>query len=128
MQHNLIDRLRRIGRVPLTPIVANRVCENGAIPIESRCADRSSHLRVSLETMLGVFIPEMERPVAAGGAEGAVDRVEGDGVDGEDVGDVARIGGGDAVAFEGEVGAGEVSPVGGVKVKKKTKRSFGVGV
>lgn len=55
--------------------------------------------------MFGVFVPEVEGAVAAGGGEGAVDGVEGDGVDGVDVGDVAGLGGGLAVAFEGEVGA-----------------------
>jgi hypothetical protein len=51
-----------------------------------------------------VLVPEVECSVAAGGAEGAVHRVEVDGIDGEDVGDVGG-GGRLAVAFEGEVGA-----------------------
>ena len=63
--------------------------------------------------MLGVTVPEVERAVAAGGAEGTVLRVEGNGVDGVDVGDVARVGGCLPMAFEGEVRAGgmEVSRV-----------------
>jgi len=107
MQHNLIHRLRRIARVPLTPIIAHRIGENRAVPIESRRADGAPDLRVALEPVLGVFVPEVEGAVAAGGAEGTVDGVEGDGVDGEDVGDVAAAGDVLPVTFEGEVGARE---------------------
>ena len=56
--------------------------------------------------MLGVLVPEVEGSVAAGGAEGAVDGVEGYRVHGVDVADVAVIGWGLAVAFEAEVGGG----------------------
>lgn len=105
MQHHLIHRLRRIARIALTPIIAHRIRENRAVPIERRCADRAPNLRVAFETVLGIFVPEVEGAVAAGGAEGAVHGVEGDGVDGEDVGDVAGVGDVLPMAFEGEVGA-----------------------
>ena len=55
--------------------------------------------------MLGVFVPEVEGPVAACGGECAVDGVEGDGIYGVHVGDVAGCRGGLPMAFEGEVGA-----------------------
>ena len=56
--------------------------------------------------MLRILIPEMERPVAACSAEGPVDRVEGYGVYGVYIADVARVGGGLPVAFETEVRGG----------------------
>lgn len=56
--------------------------------------------------MLGVAVPEVEGAVAAGGAEGAVLWVEGDGVDGVHVRDIPCVGGRLPVAFEGEVRAG----------------------
>ena len=55
--------------------------------------------------MFSVTVPEVERAVAAGGAKGAVLGVEGDGVYGVDVGDIAGIGGGLPMAFEGEIRA-----------------------
>ena len=107
MQHQLIRQLRRIHRVPLVPIVADGVGEDRASPVEGRRADGAAHLRVALEAVLGVAVPEVKGAVAAGGAESAVLGVEGDGVDGEDVGDVASVGRGLPVAFEGEVRAGD---------------------
>jgi hypothetical protein len=56
--------------------------------------------------VLGVLVPEVERAVAASCAERAVLRMERDGVDREDFGDVARGGVLLAVALEGEVEAG----------------------
>ena len=53
--------------------------------------------------MLGYSVPEVECTVRAGGAEGAVDGVERDGVDGVNVRHVVRWG--VAVTFEGEIGA-----------------------
>lgn len=105
MQHDLIRRLGRIDRVPFTPIVTDRVGEDGAGAVESGGGNGAADLRVALEAVLGVLVPEVEGAVGPGGAEGAVDRVEGDCVDGVDVGDVALARWGLAVAFEGEVGA-----------------------
>lgn len=107
MQHDLIHRLRRIARVPFAPVITDRVRENGAGPVETGGADRAADLGVALKAVFGVLVPEVEGAVAAGGAEGTVDGVEVDGVDGVDVGDVAAGGWGLAVAFEGEVCAGE---------------------
>ena len=53
--------------------------------------------------MFGVFVPEVECAVAAGGAESSVDGVEGDCVDRVDFGNVPVCGVLLAVAFEGEV-------------------------
>lgn len=51
--------------------------------------------------MLGDSVPEVEGTVRPSSAEGSVDRVEGDRVDGVDIRHV--VGWGVAVAFEGEV-------------------------
>ena len=53
--------------------------------------------------MLCVLVPEVEGSVRAGSAEGTVNRVKGDCVDGVDTGDVAVDGVLLAVAFEREV-------------------------
>lgn len=114
MQHDLVHPSGHIRRIPFTPIVTDTIREDAARAIEIRRADGAAHLGIPLEPMLCVLVPEMEGAVAAGGAEGAVLRVEGDGVDAVDVGAVvcgaggggARGGGRGAVAFEGEVGGG----------------------
>ena len=103
MQHDLINPLRRITRIPLTPIITNRIRKNIPIPIKRRARYRPPHLRIPLQSMLRIFIPEMKRAVRASGAESAVYGVEGDGVDGEDVAYVAGAGGVLAMAFEAEV-------------------------
>ena len=54
--------------------------------------------------MLGILVPEVERAVATGGAESAVNGMEGDGVHGKDFGRVGVAGGVFAVAFERKVG------------------------
>lgn len=90
-------------RIPLTPIITYSIGKDIPIAVERCGANRASNLRVPLEPVLRILVPEMERAVAAGGAEGAVHRVERDGVDAVDFGDVAVGGVGLPVAFEGEV-------------------------
>ena len=80
MQHNLVGQLGCICRIAFTPIITHRIRKNRTIPIERRRADGAAHLRVALETVFGVFVPEMKGAVTSGGAESAVDGVEGDGV------------------------------------------------
>lgn len=105
MQHNLVHPSLPTLPVPLTPIIADGVGKDVPRPVEACGADGAADFRVAFEAVLGVLVPEVEGAVAAGGGEGAVHGVEGDGVDGVDVGDVARLRGGLSVAFEGEVGA-----------------------
>ena len=88
--------------VALGPVIGYRIREYRAGLVEFCSHNASAHVRVALEAVLGVLVPEVEGTVGAGGAEGTVDGVEGDVVDGEDVGDV--VGGRVAVALEGEVG------------------------
>lgn len=102
MQHDLDGVLRRVSLVPLAPVVRDGVGEDAARLVEGRRDDGAADGRVPLEAVLGVLVPEVEGAVGAGGAEGAVDGVEGDvvyGVDGDDI-----VGGGLAVALKREVG------------------------
>lgn len=105
MQHDLIGRLRGIDCVAFAPVVADSVGEDGAGTVECCGRDGPADLRVPLESMLGVLVPEMEGAVGAGCAEGAVHRVEGDGIDTEYVRHITcrrrRL----SVTFEGKVGA-----------------------
>lgn len=103
MQHDLVRVLLRVMRVALAPIVADCVGEDVAVAVELCRRDGSADLRVPLEPMLGVLVPEVEGAVATGGAKGAVLGMEGDGVDRVNFGDVALGGVVLAVAFEGEV-------------------------
>ena len=99
MQHDLIHPLRRIGTIPFAPIITHTIRKDISRAIEIRRRDAAAHFRIPLESMLGVFIPEMKGPVRAGGAESAVLRVEGKGVDAVDV-CVVRARAGVAMAFE----------------------------
>lgn len=113
MEHDLDRIVLIITLVALTPIVADRIREDVAGPVERRRHDTAADLRVALESVLGVFVPEVEVAVRAGGRESAVLRVEGDGVDAEAVLGLVRGGAADAgcgggfpgvaVAAEGEV-------------------------
>ena len=91
-------------REPFTPVIAAGVRKDVPTAIEVCADDRLARLRVALEAVLGVLVPEVERAVAARRREGAVDGVEGDGVDAVDVAGAA-VGEVLAVALEGEVGA-----------------------
>ena len=103
VQFDLNRILRVVPAIAFAPVVAHRVRKDITCAREGRRCDAAANLWVAFETVLGVLVPEVECAVAAGGAEGAVYRVEGDGVDGVDFGDVALGGVGLAVAFEGEV-------------------------
>ena len=104
MQHDLVRVLLVVAGVALAPVVADGVGEDGAVVVEGAGGDGAADGRVALQAVLGDAVPEVKCAVGAGGAEGAVLRVEGDGVDGVDVRHVVL--GWVAVAFEGEVHAG----------------------
>jgi hypothetical protein len=78
MQHNLIGILRVISSITLVPVIRNSVGKDGSIVVEVCAGDAAADFGVAFETVLGVLVPEVECAVAAGGAEGAVDGVEGD--------------------------------------------------
>lgn len=96
---------RRTRRIPLTPIIAHGVRKDVAILAEGRSRDAAADIRVPLEPVLCVLVPEVESSVGTGGAESAVCWVERDGVDGVDAGDITVGGVLLAVALEGEVEA-----------------------
>lgn len=103
VQHHLDGIALRVVLVALGPVVTNGVGKDASVLVEGGGRDAAAHVGVALETVLGVLIPEVERTVGAGRAEGAVDGVERDIVDGVDVGNA--VGGGVTVTLEGEVGA-----------------------
>lgn len=81
MQHDRVLRGRRVATEPFAPVVARGIRKDGAGFVEARACDRLPDFWISLEAVLGVFVPEMECPVGAGRGEGAVDWVKADGVD-----------------------------------------------
>lgn len=106
VQHDLPRVRGDIALIALRPIIANAVRKDSARFVERRRVDTAADSGVTLEPMLGVLVPEVERAVTTGCAEGAVLRVEGDGVESVYVGDVALRS--VAVTFEGKVGAERV--------------------
>lgn len=103
LDHKLL-RWRRRG-IPLAPVVAHRICEDVAILIECGGGDGPTNVWVAFEAVFGILIPEMEGAIGSSGRESAVLRVEGDGVNGVDAGDVTVGGVLLAVTLEGEVEA-----------------------
>ena len=100
MKHQLDRHLRRVHGVSLTPIVAYRVCKDRSRPVESSRTNSATHLRIALQTVLGIAVPEVKSAVTAGCAEGAVLWVERDGVHGVNVSDITGVGRVLAVTFE----------------------------
>jgi hypothetical protein len=105
MQLELDRVLRGIRRITLAPVIAHSVRKDVAILVEAGRGNGAADLGVTLEPVLCVLVPEVEGTITTGGAEGAVLRVEGNGVYGVNFGDVARRRILLAVAFEGEVEA-----------------------
>lgn len=106
MEHDLIDCLLSIEVVALAPVVAHSICEDIARAVEACRADGTANLGVTLESMLGIFVPEVEGAIGTRGREGAVNRVKANGVNREDVADVAVSRRSLAMALETEVVSG----------------------
>jgi hypothetical protein len=81
VHHYLIGVLRRVASISLAPIVANSICKDVTIAIKGCCRDGTSNCRVSLKSVLGYSIPEMESTIRPGSAESPVNRVKGDSID-----------------------------------------------
>ena len=103
VQHDLVGVVCPVALVTLAPIVAHRVSEDVASPAEVCRSDATSHVRVALQSVLGVLVPEVECAIGTCGGECTMDRVERDGVDRENVRGVAIRSGCGAVALETEV-------------------------
>ncbi len=71
--------------ITFTPIITDGISKDITRAIETGGGDRPPDGRVAFQTMFRVFIPEVKRAVGTRGGESAVDRVEGDGVDGVDI-------------------------------------------
>lgn len=76
MQHDLVHSLWCVDRVSFAPIIADRVGEYCPASIKRRTRYRASNLWIPLQSMLSIFVPEVERAVRTCSAEGAVDRVK----------------------------------------------------
>lgn len=77
-----------VGCVALAPIITDSIGENAAILVESCCRDSTADRWVSLESVLGDSVPEVESAVRTSRAESSILGVERNGIDGVDVGHV----------------------------------------
>lgn len=103
MQHDLVRVVLCVGHVTLAPVVPYSICKDGAARVELRGSDATTHLWVSLKTMFGIFVPEVESAVATSSAEGSMLGMERDIVNREYLGRGALRG--LAMTLEREVGA-----------------------
>jgi hypothetical protein len=101
VQQNLVRVCRAVALVSLAPIVTDGVGKDGARLVERRRRDAASDIRVALQTVLGVLVPEVERAVAARRAKCSMLGVERDVIDRVDTCSVALRG--ISVALEREV-------------------------
>jgi len=89
--------------ISLTPVVADRVGKNVAIPVEGCGSNASTDLRIALESVLRIFVPEVESPVRSGRGKCTMNWMKRYGVDRKDLIHVTvgrvRL----AMAFEGKV-------------------------
>lgn len=60
MQHNLIHALRRMMRIPFTPIIARRIRKNASSAIKRRRRYRLPNFWKPLESVLGILVPEVK--------------------------------------------------------------------
>ena len=60
MQHNLIHALRRMMRIPFTPIIARSIRKNASSPVERRRRYRLTNFWETFESVLGIFVPEVK--------------------------------------------------------------------
>ena len=63
MQHDLGRILLVVTLESLRPVVANGVGEDGSVLVERGGGDASTDVGVSLQTVLGILVPEVERTV-----------------------------------------------------------------
>ena len=104
MKHYFVGGLLSIGGISLTPVIAYGVGEDGSGAVESGARDRSADGRISLQSMLRVFVPEVECAVAPCRAESPVNRVERNCIEGVDVIHVAIAWRGFSMTLEAEIG------------------------
>ena len=88
MKHNFVGTALYILLEALTPVIADRVGENGTLFVEVGCCDRSTNTGKALQSMLRVAVPVVICTIATGRRKGAVNWMIRDGVHREDVSDV----------------------------------------
>jgi hypothetical protein len=118
MKLDLDGVVLRVATKTLAPVVTDGVGKDVSVFAEACCDDAAADLGVSLETVLGVLVPEVEGTVGASGGEGAVLWVERNGVHGVDLRDVAVGGVLLAMALEGKVETRDVLDCGRLPVRK----------
>ena len=78
MEHYLALLLLVVLLISLTPVITYSICENTALSIERSSSDRCTSVRVTLESVLRVSVPEVKCAVTTGGGECTVFWVERD--------------------------------------------------
>lgn len=98
MHHDLVRILRIVACVAFAPVVTDSIREDITTAVERSGGDSPTNCGVTLKSVFGNSVPEVESTVRAGCTEGAVLWVEGDCVDGVNIGYIVlgRI----SVAFE----------------------------
>ena len=76
MKHHLDRIALGVVLVALGPIVTNSISEDGTVLVEGSGGDAAADVGVTLETVLGVLVPEVECSIGTGCAECAVDGME----------------------------------------------------
>ena len=103
MQHDFGRVLWRVFLKALAPIISTCVREDTALPIERRRRDGRACAWISLQSVLGVAVPEMKGPVTACRGESAVFGMEGDCINTVDIADILLVGWSVSVALETEI-------------------------
>ena len=107
------------------PVVADRIREDVSVAVERRGRDGSPGLGVALETMFGIFVPEVKGTVGASSTKCTVDGMKGDGVNGVDIRAVTLVGNVLAMTFKGKIGAGvEVCQSGKILMTARAMRAY----
>ena len=76
MQHDLVGVVCPVALVTLAPVIADCVREDVTGPAEVCRGNAAANVRVSLQSVLGVLVPEVECAVCTSCGEGAVDGVK----------------------------------------------------
>lgn len=85
MQHNLGRVVGGVGLVSLAPVIANGIGKNGTGLVEFGGGDTTTDIWITLQSVLGILIPEVECAVATGCTKRSMLRVERDVVDSIDI-------------------------------------------
>lgn len=65
VQHHLVRITRAVRKIAFAPVVSDSVCEDGAGAIKRGSCNATADRGVTLQPVLGVFIPEVECAIAS---------------------------------------------------------------